>query len=261
MPISRILIVWLLLFAPLPAIAALALDGTASGAAVAASSTVATTTGITTTIGTDVIVAAVSSYALGIAAPTISSIAGCSLSWSLRSSTGSLTMAGTLQGDVDIWYAKAGGTTCSASTITATLSGAPTGGRSDIVVFAVSGADTTNPFDVNGTLPGANHSSSGIATPVVTGISTTNANTMLIAVTNTNSSPGNPGTGYTTINVANVISQDNEYQIVSSTQSSVNVAFKAGGTGFGWVIAVDAVQQASAGGGGDFFPFTPAVVP
>jgi hypothetical protein len=258
MPINRLLLAaWLCLASP-SAWAALALDGTASGSANASASTVATTTGITTTIGTDIVIAAVSDYANG-TAPTVSGVSGCSLSWSKRGSTGSLSMASTFQGNVELWYAKAGGSTCSAATITATLSGAPTSGVSDIVVFAVSGADNTTPFDVNGSIPKSGHGSTG--TQSVTGVSTTAANTMIIAVTNFDSSKPSPGSGYTTITTTNTSDQDNQYKVVSSKQSSVTVSFGGTSNLFGWVAMADAIQQAGAAPSSGNFVFIPATVP
>ena len=255
---SRLLLAAWLCLMPSLARAALALDGTASGTANSSASTVATTGGITTTIGTDILVAVISDYANG-AAPTVSSIAGCSLSWSKRGSTGSLSMASTFQGNNEIWQAKAGGSTCSAATVTATLSGAPAAGVSDIVVFAVSGADNTTPFDVNGSIPKSGHGASG--TPTVSAVSTTAANTMLIAVSNIDSARPNPGSGYTTINTTNTADQDSQYKVVSATQSSITVSFGGTSSLFGWVMITDALQQAGAPPPTTNFVFTPAIVP
>ena len=239
--------------------AALSLDGSASGGVTAGNSTVPTTGSLTTAGTNDIIVAFVMNYDdSGAAALAVSSIAGGSLSWSRKYQTGSTLVGGAGHVNLEIWYAKSSGVV-SGATITATYPSSVVA-NADIVVFGVNGADTTTPFDTNASLP-AKASVNGLGTPTVSGVSTTNANTMMIAAAVNGVGLGNHGTGYTTINVANVNGTDNEYKIFSSVQSGISVAFtSADSSSFGYVMAVAALQQATAPGTTPFI-FTPAIVP
>jgi hypothetical protein len=112
----------------------------------------------------------------------------------------------------------------------------------DACAFAISGANFTTPFDSNVGLPYT--ASSG----TVTGVSTTNANDMLLSFyrQSSNSSP-TVGSGFTSIyNPAGeyFIAQ---YQIVSSTQSGLSVGIGGGTTNTdanGGIV--DAIQQAAS---------------
>ena len=225
--------------------AQLALDGHASGTSVS-SSTVATSTTLTTTNATDVIIALVTSITTGAGPPNVSSISGCSLSWTKRFSRGNTLLATPDHGNADIWYATTSGT-ISSCTVTANLSSTNADRSADITVFGISGANTSTPFDTNVALTGSSSSTSTSSTPrVFSGLSTNNANDFVFAVTTANTTSGNPGAGYTTIDVAHVTAghQDNQYQIFSSTQSGVTVTFGSADQGNGYVILIDAVQQA-----------------
>jgi hypothetical protein len=185
--------IWLWLLAA-PAWAAIAFDGSASGKS--ATATLATTGGITTA-GTNRIIVALISTIDSTAAPTVSSISGGSLTWNhTRYASGSQPIGSSLFADTEIWWALAP-SSLSAATITATLSGAPSF-SGDIAVFGVSGANTSSPFDPNGSLPAAVVSANASAAPSVSGISTTNANALLFAVTQQGNVPktANPPAGW-----------------------------------------------------------------
>lgn len=139
---------------------------------------------------------------------------------------------------LDLWYAISPGI-LTADVIT------PVGatGTPRYLVFGVNGANTTTPFDVNVSLPAA---SVGIAGNTNTKtISTTNANTMLLACIDTgNTFPTfTEPTGFTQIiNAAG--SMDASYQIVSSVQSSVAITYSWVNSGIAACMLVDAIQAA-----------------
>jgi len=252
--VRRILLAAALLLLSHSAWAQLSIDGTAQASYNSGTSIVSS--GITTASTNDVIVTAVVSLMLSSAAPTVSSISGCGLTWAKRVSTGSHAMAGVLFGDVDVWWAKTSGT-LSGCAVTANWTGSPANG--DIVAWGVNGANIAAPFDANVSIPKTASSTSGTATPTITGVSTTAANTLLYAVNVNAVATGNPGSGYTTI-VSSTL-QDNQYKIVSVTQSGVTVAFGSGDQGGGYVMVADAIQKGSAGTPSNNFIFVPATVP
>ena len=155
-----------------PAHAALSLDGNAN----ASNSTALV---LTTTQPNDIIVVHEfnESDALG-TENTVSNITDTyGLHWTERSATTSPDMiqyAGSVAGvDNEVWWALAT-SPLSSDTITINLSG--TTDCESEVAFGVNGANISNPWDSNTSLPPKAISVSGVSTPSVSGISTTNAN-------------------------------------------------------------------------------------
>jgi hypothetical protein len=251
-----LLLIALFLFAH-SARAQLALDGSvwanySSGSSI-------TSGALSTSNANDVVLVVVSGLNNSGAAPTVTGVSGCGLSWAKRFSTGSTSLPGVDKGDLDIWWAASSGALSSCAP-TATYSTTPIAG--DITVWGVSGANTTSPFDVNASIPKKASSTSPSATPTVTGVSTTAANTFLYAVAFPTGA-NNPGSGYSTVVVTSGSpdSADGQYKTVSVAQSGVTVAFGSGDAGGGYVMVADAIQKGSAGVTPHFFGFVPATVP
>ena len=128
-------------------------------------------------------------------------------------------------------------------TITLTVTADSTYGSS-VVAFAISGTNTASPFDTNAGLP-YSATSSGSSAPSVTGVSTTNANDMIIGLQGSRAATTETaGTSYTLIRSVTSArgSGATEDRIVTSVQSSATVSFGTSTTG--WAMIVDAVQQA-----------------
>ena len=245
-----------------PAHAALSLDGSANASN-------STTLVLTTTQPNDIIVVHEfnESDALG-TEDTVSNITDTyGLHWTERSATTSPDMiqyAGSVAGvDNEVWWALAT-SPLSSDTITVNLSG--TTDCESEVAFGVNGANISNPWDSNTSLPPKAISVSGVSTPSVSGISTTNANAMIFGFmgtgawgsgTDSGMAGFTPSSGYTIID-QNVqasctlaASAADEYQIVSSAQSNISAGLGANiGAGEGWFMVGDAIQAAGSGGGG-----------
>lgn len=170
------------------------------------------------------------------AAVTVSSITDTAgLTWTLR--TRLSAAGGDAKQSVEEWWATSA-SALSSNVITLNLAGTMVFATAS--AFGISGADTTTPFDVNGSLP----SSSATNNSTSVTLSTTAANTMVLGCFREGSA-GSPtaGTGYTQILGANFMLT--EYQIFTSAQTSLAVTQTTGsGTSNG--IVADAVQQASA---------------
>jgi hypothetical protein len=118
----------------------------------------------------------------------------------------------------------------------------------DVQVFGILGANTASPFDSHTGLPYTG-SSTGSSIPTVTGVSTSNANDMILGLEGHLSSTAETagsyftGTGAGTIlNNANGEGLNVGYKTVTSTLSSSSIAF--GTSVSDWVMYVDAVQRA-----------------
>jgi hypothetical protein len=201
-----------------PAWAALALDGSAHGNSNNALTATAT---LTTTHSGDVIIVVVQANS----AP-LTGVSGASLgAFTHRTSEGGSQ-------DIEEWYAIASGALTS-EVITATQSAS---NFLTIDAFGISGANTSSPYDGTAVV--------GASDPLH--ISTTHANTFIFGGFKMNSTASpTAGAGWTGLSGANY--QLSEYQIVSSTQTSLAVSLT---TGAGDIQAglADAVVQASAGG-------------
>lgn len=246
------------LLAALPALlfashawAVLALDGTPQTGSIsgAAASTVASAA-FSTTASNDVVIALITTS--NATASTVSSISGGGLTWTKRKQFTILTSSFTT-GSIEEWSAVAASPLTS-QVITANLS--ITALSATISVFAFSGGNTTTPFDVNAALPATNSDVTGTSTiPTVSAISTTNANTALIAFVSTPGAAGSALTdpaSFTQLIFNNGFSgtpnflggaAQSDYRIVSSTQSGISVAYS---TVTNWGMLVDAVQMAGA---------------
>jgi hypothetical protein len=161
---------------------------------------------------------------------TVTSISSSNTSgWALRAQAQSGSTA-----DLEEWKGNAVGT-LAGDTLTINFSG-----NSDfttVAAFGISGANASAPFDTNGALP--YQVAGGPAT-----ISTSNANDIVFAGYNFASTPTpTAGAGWTFIYNANYLLV--EYQIVSTTQSSLSAAIGTGNTDENNSIG-DAIVQASS---------------
>lgn len=166
---------------------------------------------------------------------SISDTAG--LTWHKRAAIQAINGSTT----VELWWALSSGVLTN-DAITVSWNSA-NGQR--IYAFGVNGANTTTPFDVNGSLPGLASSTS--AQSLSATISTANANTMLLAMVRSASALGTntyPSgfSAFATSAGANQAMSDN---IVSSTQSSLVVTDSWTGSAATCGMIVDAIQAAS----------------
>lgn len=243
---------------------ALSIDGTP---VIGSSSTSAVTTGSFTNPSTnDIIVVVVGTLlhqnASYPTAPTVSTVTSSpALTWHLRKATGSKQVGTSgsnfYSADLETWWAYQPSAT--SQTVTVTLTGTPDAGGNKVLVFAVNGANTVSPWDANVSLP-ASGSSTTSSTASAGPISTTNATCMLLGfLIGPAISQGNPGAGYTSVKSGGS-TPDAQYQTVSSTQSSISVAFTHSETAFafGWNMLADAIQAAAPALPG-FFEDTEAI--
>jgi hypothetical protein len=195
-----ILLLSLLCSLPHPAFAALSIDGSANTAATGGSGG---TVKLSTTKTNDVIVLHVFNEKAASGAPaTVSSITDSpyDLTWNLRSATTSPSMLANFDKtgtDSEVWWAVA------TSTLTNDVITVHWGGAFDCdaqVAFGVNGANTASPWDTNASLPPYAISVAGgsATTPTVSGVSTTNATTMLLGFMETpNYGEDNNGAAFT----------------------------------------------------------------
>lgn len=218
--------------------------------------------GLTTTSTNDRIVVVAHAEAVNATGvhPTISSITDTAgLSYTLRKRC-TLDNAG--QGNAysttEEWSALSPGA-LTGDVITINISG--TFEDATAVVNGYSGADATNPFDINASLPNCATAAGNTAPTSGAVISTSSTNTMLLGLTGSASGITNTaGAGFTLNGNVNNGSGSNasssaiEYKAVTSAQSGVTVAFTATApNGGGWMLISDALCQsggcATAGGG------------
>jgi hypothetical protein len=204
----------------------------------------------------------------GAAVASISSIVGGGLTWTQRSNqintptsgAGNDIGNGASYQQFFRYYAVAASAVVS-QTITVTVS---VSNAMSMSITAWSGVNSTTPWDTNGSLPAQAKSAAfnTASVPTVTGISTTNANSVLIAgVSSQDATPPTVGSGYTldysSLNGATYTNEiiGSQHKIVTSAQSGVSAAF--GGSILDWIMTVDALQAAGGGGGGSFVPYNP----
>lgn len=236
-----------------PAFAALALDGSSTGACNTAKTSCTTT--LTTASINDVIVIYVTAANTSTTIPTLNTPTATGLTFTLRSSTSG--NVATNNGMILSSYYAIASSALSSVVITATTSASAD--TITLVAFGVSGANTSTPFDTNGSLPATaqNLTSTG-TTAQITGVSTNSSNTMIIAgftqQSNSFSSFPGPAAGYTAINYVNNSGTSafnpmtSEYEVVSATQSSATVTWTNFETSaVRWFMLTDAIQQASSG--------------
>jgi hypothetical protein len=143
----------------------------------------------------------------------------------------------------------------SAETITATISGGANVNQVSLACFAINGANTTTPFDVNAALPATVSTASGGAHTIT--FSTTATNTMLVGLEGSSSTTpttwGVPS-AWTSVdsNSAVSISFKSMRLGVTSAQSSQSITGQGGTSD---ILFMDALQEAGGGGGGSFSPW------
>lgn len=183
--------------------------------------------GLTTTHTNDVIIVEFAALASGTPALTISDTAG--LTWTQRAVTDPLGFIPVYE-----YYAVSTGT-LSGDVITITF-GASTSSFTVGTAVAISGGNTTTPYDVNASLPDPGQTDPGT-------VSTTAASTIIfMGLRSSNASP-TPGTGWTQL--VNSTGSEYwiwEYQIVSSAQTNLSVTLGSGTAGSGIGYIADAVQ-------------------
>lgn len=208
---------------------ALAIDGTAAGQNSTGSGTAVTSGPLTTANANDIIIAVVFLSTGGLL--TTESVSATGLSFSQRSATVTLSL------DLEVWYAVA--SSPFSGTVTCNYSAAVP--DAIILVFGVSGANTASPWDTNVSIPAVNNGASGI--PTVTGVSTSNANDMLLGFVGQFNGVQTAGGGYSiamSLVTPIIDSAYAEYQLVSSTQSGVSVAFGTSAA-HSWIMIADAI--------------------
>lgn len=177
-----------------------------------------------------------------IAISSVSDTAG--LSWAKRSSK---TFG---KGAVEIWYAIA---TATLSSDTITFNFASTTDDWSCMAFAVSGADTSSPWDTNGALPASNNGSGG--TPDVL-VSTTARNAFVFAFGGSESyfSSSSPQSPLTAVAAPSNTAWGQEfasslaaYVIESSTQSNLTLTYNY--ISGAWGMLGDAIVEAGSGDG------------
>ena len=217
-----------------------------SGSNSATSGTTVTVSGLNCAPG-DVIIVLARTHG-GSSPVTVSSIATSptpSLSFTTR---GSISGVSSVAYITERYAVNTGVTAVTSVTVTfsGTLSSSETAA---VVVYSISGANTATPFDTHAGLP-YSASSSSASTPTVTGVSTTNANILLIGLEGSRTTtPATVGTmaGTTgTLLKTQVAGTDGsaatEYRTLTSAITSQSVAFGSSQTG--WAMIVDAVQRA-----------------
>jgi hypothetical protein len=157
---------------------------------------------------------------------------------------GSTLSSGSNAEAISVYYAVTDSSHTGSFTITVTPSNYNR--NFDVLVFGITGANTTSPFDSNGALP-KTASNTGSSTPTVTGVSTSNANDMLLAfegqLSSTNQTANSPFQS-----TASLLCNSNgegcnvEYEIVTQTQTNISAQF--GQSVSNWVVIGDAVQRA-----------------
>lgn len=193
-----------------------------------------TSVSLTTTKSGDLIIGL--GYSSSIAGFIPGSFSGGGLTWNLRKRFQVSWIAGvTVSNTMELWWAIATGTLSAASL----SSGMAIGSQSGFVAaFGVSGAKNSAPWDTNAALPAtAQQTGGGAATPSV-GITTSNANDLLICVKSdqANGIGGlTEGTGWTRLDGAW------ETKIVNATQSGATGEWS--GTASQWMILADAIRQ------------------
>jgi hypothetical protein len=159
------------------------------------------------------------------------------LSYTHRSA--SLPAINTGQELVDEYWAVSSSAIAS-DTITVHVSGSGGNPNFVVVAFAISGANTNSPFDVNAGLPYIATGSNSV--PSVAGISTSYANDIIIGLEgHTGGTLETPGSGYLLITSANDEVGSAEFKTLSATLSSATVSFGTSVTAK-WAIIADAIK-------------------
>jgi hypothetical protein len=235
---------------------AIAIDGTATGTATNASSVAS---GAFTTAGTNRICVAVIHMATNTDAdgPSVSSISGGGLTWVKRSAHRwqDLTRSPISHQRQEVWWALAAATQ-SGITVTVTLSGTNNDAIS-LMVYGVSGADTTTPWETNKSCPHYNNQDrgNGYGGSPCGVVSTDTANTMLFIFQASDrvGAFGLPST-FTAVTNVTVTGTNSSVQSVTQlvlsaiqTHRTPDVSGDSGKASSG--IIMDAMRQAAEGAG------------
>ncbi len=185
--------------------------------------------------------------------PSVSSVSGAGLTWTRRSSTGGRVVNGYLSGDIlvasETWWALA----------PAALTAAPVtiNTSSDLAFMlgtavAVHGVNTASPFDPNGSLPSISTHLSGGATSPNAGVTTSNANDIVLFfndVFSTHTPPLPAPSGLTSIAsteavqsfIGLTVATDVSSKLVSAVTSET---LTSATTQTAWIATADALQAA-----------------
>lgn len=185
----------------------------------------------------DVLVATISLPA-GTTASAIADNSGATSAWTPRAS-----VVSGASDNLYSWWAKAN-SNFTGATVTVTLSGASVS-VPWITAFAITGANTTAPFDGNGSLPASvlNGFASGLS------LSTTALNTLIFGIYITQDATGVALAGWTADRAVTPEAFLIQHIVESSAQSGLNAG--VGGSNNMFLAYADAVVAAS--GGGDTF--------
>jgi len=214
----------------------LALDGSGSGSDNGA--LIGTVT-LSTTTANDIIVIGITTYNN----QRVSSISdGATLTWSNRAALEDGTSG---HQTAEEWYAKSTGILTS-DIITIHYAG---GSFATFHAWGISGANFATPFDPNVSVPATKAVVNCGNSPSVSGVSTSNANDFLIAISGDDGGLGTlvVPTGFTKIFYNAPVSElFTAYNIVSATQSAITIAWTGNGGGGcnGYAVIADAIQQA-----------------
>jgi hypothetical protein len=201
---------------------------------------------LTTSNSNDVIVLSAGTSSSSTSVSSVSDTGGHT--WTHRSTeTGSTTV------EMEEWYTTAS-SPLSSDSITVTWSAS---GDNTFEAFGISGANTAGPFDTNGGLPAKTTGTGG--SPSVS-VSTSNANDMVFGLLVNEHTSANichtetVGSGFTDTGAAQSCASgsntsqnsDQEYEIVSSTQTNLAIPFTTSSGGSNqWVMIGDAVVAAT----------------
>lgn len=207
-----------------------------------------------TTSGVDRVVLLEISFNSGIASQTVLTVTDTTgLTWQRRAQYQRGFDAGGGYLTVETWWAHAPSAVTGIHA-TVTLSG--NANTCNIHSFAVSGCNSpTSPWDPNVSIPKFNSDISGASnTPTVSGVSTTDTDTLLIGVCSlvANGVTQVEASGYTLILSSNMepgagsqrTNTLTEYKLVSSAQSGISVV--TGNTTGYWTVLADAITQGVA---------------
>lgn len=161
------------------------------------------------------------------------------------------TAGGTSKNNMELWVAKSAGI-ISGSTLTVTPTMTALVDAAVEAVWKVTGCDPTTPFDPNGSLPArAVNTTSSASAPSVSGVNTTNTDTVLFGFFGSpqNGLPAPPAGWTTLVSTSYALGSTNfadmviGYKVVSAAQSSLAVNF-TNNEGV-WQLVVDAMQAAA----------------
>jgi hypothetical protein len=195
---------WCLVGMTLQAPSPITLDGSAKAGSASVSSISAS---LTTTKTNDIIVAYV--FGSSSTARTVSSVTATGLTFTKRSGT-THNSAGTLKNVIEVWWAVA--PTAATRTITANFSGVCSDDAM-LWVFGVNGADTSNPWDTNVSLPSITTDVTGNFTSQLSTAFSTNGGDRFVFAFGSNN-------GSSVFNLTNTLGNEVPQQINGSAQNT-----------------------------------------